>query len=650
MGETLSGTPNDAERDTAAGAPAPPLRRGVERVLARVLRSQVLRLETWRSLWPLRRRVQATLLASLLVFAFAGWRVQRQVGQARQELRLAEAATAGREFDRLAERAPDLLSLAARHAAGEGRWREVAGLYEDHAEHLPPALLAAAEVELGLGRAEGEAAATAADEEAEAAADEPPPASAFERRLRRAQEVDASGVQQLLFDRRGRPLGSIGDDNAVTLESDLPAGLVPSELATHLLPPALQPPGLAAAGPGAMSGAASGARALRLTIDRAWSEAADAALGREEGAITILELPSGAVLAAVSNRGRSRRWRSDGDSVLDPREPASISKLITTTAAMRAGLDPDQEIADMTCRGSVLMDGERLYCSAINGRLKGLTKAMASSCNVAFAKLALDVGDQALVEEYERYGFVIGGKAGEPVPRDAVGVVHEFRHPGKRLGDLSIGLEEASITPLGAALFAATLSDGRRREPSFVLQADGLLGISPRMPTGDGPRMGMKVLDLSWLPVLHESMRAVVSPGGTANRVAPRRLQVAMKTGTARDPDKPFHVNYVGFFPSDDKQPPRYAFAVRVTGQPTSARVRRAGYAVTHRLMRGLDKLVGDEIETAAKDSLRLGACAAETARSAVKARGLLVRWGLGPNSEPARRLAALAGATGASR
>ncbi len=597
----MSGTPSDVERRPAEGVMSPAVRRGFAAAL--------LRWETWRTVWPPRRRVQATVLAVLVVAAFSAWRVQRQVGQARLELGLAEAATVGEGFERLAERSPGLLSLAARHAAGEGRWREVAALYEDHAEHLPPALLAAAEVELGLNRTGDQAAVASSGEEAATGSvpDEPPPASAFERRLRRAQAVDASGVHQLLFDRRGRPLGSIGDDRSLTLVEDLPAGLVPVELATHLLPPALQPPGLAAAGPGAMSGSAA-ARALRLTIDRAWSEAAGTALGREEGAIAIVEIPSGAVLAAVSNRGRSRRWRSNGDSVLDPREPASIAKLITTTAAMRAGLDPDQEIADMTCRGSVLMDGQRLYCSAINGRLRGLTAAMASSCNVAFAKLAIEVGDRALVEEYERYGFVIGGRNGEPVPRNAVGVVHEYRHPGRQLGDLSIGLEEASITPLGAALFAATLSDGRRREPSFVLQADGLLGVSPRTPAGDGPREGVEVLDPSWLPVLHESMRAVVSPGGTANRVAPKRLRVAMKTGTARDPDKPFHVNYVGFFPSDERQPPRYAFAVRVTGQPTSARVRRAGYAVTFRLLRALDRLVGEEIETASRVPQRLAA------------------------------------------
>lgn len=560
--------------------------------------------ETWRVLWPPRRRVQAVLVLALAVAAVLSFRVRQDVRQARVDLRMAEAAIAGADFEELAERAPRLLGLAARQAAGESRWREVADLYDEYAEHLPPALLEAAEVELGLNR---QVAADAVAGSGEAAAESlvEPPASAFEQRLRRAQQVDASGVQQLLFDRRGRPLGSIGDDRSLTLEEDLPAGLVPPELGTHLLPPALQPPGLAAAGPGAMAASTAGARALRLTIDRAWSEAAARALGREEGAITILELPSGAVLTAVSNRNRRSRWRARGDSVLDPREPASIAKLITTTAAMRAGLDPDEEIANMTCRGSVLMDGERLYCAAIRGRLRGLTDAMASSCNVSFARLAMDVGDRALVEEYERYGFVIGGPQGAAVPRNAVGVVHEYRHPGKRLGDLSIGLEEASITPLGAAVFAATLSDGLRREPRFVLQADGLLGISPRTPVANDPQ-AVPVLDPSWLPALHESMRAVVSPGGTANRVAPRRLQVAMKTGTARGPDKPFHVNYVGFFPAGGEQPPRYAFAVRVTGQPTSSRVRRAGYAVTNRLLRALDGLVGDEIDAAARDSLRL--------------------------------------------
>ncbi len=554
-----------------------------------------------------RLRVVAVLLAAGLVGGFATWRVERQVGQARLALELTDAAASGQHLERLAQEAPDLLGLAARQAAGEGRWQDVRALGERHAGHLPPALLAAAALELGLDPGGGfstiasveEDGARAALEAGETAteAEAPPLSSAFERRLRRAQQVDAAGIAQLLLDRRGRSLGFLSVDGVLELDDGLPSGLVPPELASRLQPSAQEAPGLAAAGPGAMP--AAGPRALRLTIDRTWSEAALAALGREEGAITVMEIPTGGVMAAVANRRRRSPWRSRGDSVFDPREPASIAKLITTTAAMRAGVNPDESIADSVCRGSVLMDGERLYCSAVRGRLRGLTHAMASSCNVSFARLAMEIGDRALVEEYERYGFVVGGLDGASANADPIGVVHEYRHAGTRLGDLSIGLDEASITPLGGAVFAATLADGLRRRPTFVLQEDGLLGISPRPPASVGPGP-VQVLDPEWLPLLHDSMRAVVRPGGTANRVAPPRLRVAMKTGTARDPDKPFHVNYIGFFPSDDVRPPRYAFAVRVTAQPTSSRVRRAAYGVTRRLLRALDGLAGAEIEASA--------------------------------------------------
>jgi cell division protein FtsI/penicillin-binding protein 2 len=44
-------------------------------------------------------------------------------------------------------------------------------------------------------------------------------------------------------------------------------------------------------------------------------------------------------------------------------------------------------------------------------------------------------------------------------------------------------------------------------------------------------------------------------------------------------------VNYIGFGPLPD---PRFAFAVRVTHQRTSQRVRRAAYAVTRRFLRSL--------------------------------------------------------------
>src|SRR6185436_4818955 len=148
------------------------------------------------------------------------------------------------------------------------------------------------------------------------------------------------------------------------------------------------------------------ARSVRLTIDRAMSQMAMAALGPYRGSIVVLDPADGSVLTAVSDR----RSAAEGvaPALEQMREPASIAKLITVTAALRAGIDVDAVFRDMTCHGSVrLGDGDDgvLYCAAINGRLHGLDRALAVSCNVAFAQLGEMVGRERMLEEFRRYGF-----------------------------------------------------------------------------------------------------------------------------------------------------------------------------------------------------------------------------------------------------
>ena len=50
-------------------------------------------------------------------------------------------------------------------------------------------------------------------------------------------------------------------------------------------------------------------------------------------------------------------------------------------------------------------------------------------------------------------------------------------------------------------------------------------------------------------------------------------------------------MNYIGFGPIPET---RFAFAVRVTHQPSSRRVRSAAFAVTHRLLEGLARFEVD--------------------------------------------------------
>ncbi len=362
----------------------------------------------------------------------------------------------------------------------------------------------------------------------------------------------------LLRDRTGRPIGTTAGD-VLALGAAVRPELVPR----------------------AVTAAVAGHRpsgSLRLTLDLELSEAAFSAFGRFRGSIVIVDPHTGEILAAVSDR---RTWRRGGTPAFEQlREPASIAKLITTTAAMRAGYEPDAQMRRMRCRGHERYAGELLYCPAIVGPLRNLRRALAVSCNVAFASLGVRVGREAMLEEFRRYGF------DSPWGLFASGRIVQADGDDRQLADLSIGLEASEITPLHAALLAAVMAnDGVMPEPTLLAAEDGRLGLHPRpLAMAEGRR----VIDRRWVPEVVAAMEAVVRRG-TAQRVwPPSAFPVAMKTGTASDPRYGFHVNYIGIGPMPDA---RLAFCVRITDRPTSAKVRYAAQRVTHRLLRNLGRI-----------------------------------------------------------
>lgn len=372
-------------------------------------------------------------------------------------------------------------------------------------------------------------------------------------RVRRHLQRPEPGV--LLLDRRGRELGHLVDGEIVPAD-----GVHPT-----LLPPAVLD--AAAEHPGAGS--------LYLTLDLELAEAARRAFGRFRGSIVLVDPATGDVLAAVSDRRTFAR--EDGRAPFEQmREPASISKLITTAAYLREGGDPEARLRHERCRGHEVYAGERLYCPVIAGPLRGLDRAMAVSCNVAFADLGVEAGRDAVVDELRRWGF--DGSLG-PFP---AGRILRARGDARQLADLSIGLQDSEITPLHAALLAATVArSGERPAPRLVAAVDGRLGLHPRpLPAAPAER----VIEEAWARELGDAMETVASRG-TAMRVRTRGFPVAMKTGTASDPRWGFHVNYVGYGPLPEA---RVAFAVRITDRPTSRHVRYAAVEVTARLLRGL--------------------------------------------------------------
>ena len=305
---------------------------------------------------------------------------------------------------------------------------------------------------------------------------------------------------------------------------------------------------------------------LRLALDLELTRKAAEALGGRRGTIVLLDPVSGAVMAAVSD---AATFAAGGTPAFDQqREPASIQKLITSTAAMRAGVDPDAEIAKMTCAGSARYGDGSLWCPYPGGRLRGLSHALAISCNVAFANLGARIGRAALLDELRRYGFGSG--------RGGAGRVRQANGDARQLADLSVGLTATEISPIHAARMAAVFAAGLL--PDVVLHSaeDGRMGLGPAaIPSAheDEGQGDTQVLDSAQVAAMQKAMAEVTGPGGTAEGAAPPGFPVAMKTGTASEPGLGYHVNYIGVGPMPQ---PAIAFCVRVTHGSSSPAITRS--------------------------------------------------------------------------
>ena len=144
---------------------------------------------------------------------------------------------------------------------------------------------------------------------------------------------------------------------------------------------------------------------MRLSADFGLSATALAALGPYRGSIVLVDLATGAVLAAVTD-ARTRAAEGGTPAFEQRREPASIAKIVTTAAAWRAGHDAEAEVSRMVCNGSHRYKGGILWCSYPAGPLTGgLKQAFAVSCNIAFANLAIEIGWRAMVDELRLWGF-----------------------------------------------------------------------------------------------------------------------------------------------------------------------------------------------------------------------------------------------------
>jgi peptidoglycan glycosyltransferase len=302
---------------------------------------------------------------------------------------------------------------------------------------------------------------------------------------------------------------------------------------------------------------------LRLTLDLRLQRAAVAALGRDSGAVVMLDPSTGEILALAStptydasaiadpDRAAStfERLREDDAEPLLPRGtlgryvPGSVFKVVTLMAALggdavsQSTTFPEQPPAE---EDGLIVDGYPIHDGhhpQTGDRALDLVGATEVSCNIWFALAGLAAGGERLVGESEELGF------GAPIPFDLPTAVSRVTNgdgnaPGGFSGDVELasaafGQGEVFVTPLQMALVAATVAnDGVLMKPHLVAE---LTGEGPGAGS-IGPETWRRVLSTEDAQVVQAAMREAVE--GDLGRQFTRGAKVAGvptsgKSGTA---------------------------------------------------------------------------------------------------------------------
>lgn len=331
-----------------------------------------------------------------------------------------------------------------------------------------------------------------------------------------------------------------------------------------------------------LTGAEPRGAVVETTLDPAVQQAATDALGSQRGAVVALDPSTGDVLAMVSspgfdpnilashNRDEATGYRQqlldDPARPLENRAisgrlypPGSVFKLVTAAAALESGRYDENSVVpgpaelDLPQTTVNLPNSGGGACGA-NDQVS-LTDALRQSCNTAFGAIGLDLGDDALREQAEAFGF--GQDLRVPVRVTPSTVPADMNPP--QTAQAAIGQFDVRVTPLQMAMVSAGIANGGVvMEPQLVqsVRSAELETIDEPQPTELG-----RAISPETAAALTRMMTTVVTEG-TGRAAQIEGVTVAGKTGTAQHAEGAApHAWFTAFAPAED---PRVAVAVVV--------------------------------------------------------------------------------------
>lgn len=291
-------------------------------------------------------------------------------------------------------------------------------------------------------------------------------------------------------------------------------------------------------------------RSLTLSLDTELNKRAYELMDGRSGAVMLCDYTSGELLCYLSTPGI--------DPIAEIEEPpegayinrcisaaftpGSVFKLITAAAAIENL--PNLYDMEFYCEGVYTIAGVDIICAGMH-YTQNFEQALSNSCNCAFARLAVMLGQDTMIEYVEKFGLLSShsldgmSTAAGSYPLDFVG--------DPELGWSGIGQSTDLACPYSMLrLVSAIANGGVVCEPSLLL--DGDAPAQSRMMDAETAKQ-LKAL-MNYAAVTHYDSENNF-PG----------LNICAKTGTAELGDGTSHSWFVGFL--DDAEHP-YAFVVLI--------------------------------------------------------------------------------------
>ncbi len=308
-----------------------------------------------------------------------------------------------------------------------------------------------------------------------------------------------------------------------------------------------------------------------LTVDTRLQLLADKLLANKTGAIRVMDVHDGALLAMASRPSydpnifidpdgggeRLRLLRSPSKPLVNRAlgglyPPGSIFKIVVACAGLET-----KRISRSTrfvCPGRFSLGSAVFHCwKELGHGSQDIVEAIKNSCNVFFYNTGRALGVDTIESYAVKLGF--GRPAGIELQEESAGLVpgrlwkmialKDAWYEGETV-NYAIGQGYLLVTPIQIIRMTAAVANGGRLVRPYIVKRIGAVDVS-------GMRFQDTGISQETLRIVREGMkRSVQDDSGTGRRARVEGLSIGAKTGTAQNPKGAPHAWFTGFAPWDD--------------------------------------------------------------------------------------------------